>query len=45
MPDEAQMDRVARELDTQLLQSRQQEALLLDALKRVLTLLEQGEKR
>ena len=45
MPDEQHTDRVISELDTQLRQSRQQETLLLEALKRVLSLIEQGEKR
>jgi len=39
--DDAQNERVIAELNAQLQQSRQQEALLLDALTRVLSLIEQ----
>jgi len=39
--DDADLERVVAELNAQLLQSREQETLLLDALTRVLSLIEQ----
>jgi len=42
--DDASTERVVAELNAQLLQSRQQETLLLDALTRVLSLIEQEQK-
>jgi len=44
MADDEHTDHVVAELNAQLLQSRQQETLLLDALTRVLSLIEQERK-
>jgi hypothetical protein len=42
--DDGKNQRVIAELNAQLVQSRQQETLLLDALTRVLTLIEQDRR-